>query len=173
MSDKLFRYSSKLAAIITACWVLAGAVQAQDLSNTSPESEHWEFDQFTAWIPLDDAPLPSVALAQLNVALYTAKQRTAQSLCSDQWMANGPLYDQAKPSLQPLTAGHSGKQAWFYYALRHPKPVPCKNVSRVRFFREMSRHLPEWVVVRPAGYRTAFRQGGAVFPEEQHLLATR
>jgi len=128
-----------------------------------------DYDQIVARIPPDQAPISSVALANLNIVLYNARQQAAVTLCGGQWTPLGSLVFQQGP-----VASHSPPQAsaipsWHYTALRYPRMLPCSTSSRAVFFMEMSRHLPAWVTIRPAGQLTAFRQGETVLPGQENV----
>ncbi len=131
------------------------------------------YDEVVARVPRRQAEIPSVALAQINIALYRARQLTEARLCSGKWTPRGTLQYRRGPEAESSRANKTpDNNAWYFQSLRHPVTLVCPNVTRAEYFMEMSRHLPAWVSVRPAGYETAFRLGQA-FTDGQHSLATR
>lgn len=134
----------------------------------------WSYDEVVAQVPRQQAEVPSVALAQINIALYRAKQLTEARLCTGKWTPRGTLLSRQGPETAgtPSNENRGGNEPWYFQSLRHPETLVCPNVTRAEYFLEMSRHLPTWVSVRPAGYETTFRLGQA-FTDGQHSLATR
>jgi len=115
-----------------------------------------EYDSVIAQIPADHAEIGSVALAKLNIALRSARLHAQQTLCNGHWSPGGEPMHVNGPE---AGTNASGQAVWQYQSLRQPRPLACQGVSRARFFLEMSRHLPEWVAIRPAGYAVTFRLG--------------
>ncbi|VAW75141.1 hypothetical protein MNBD_GAMMA15-1932 [hydrothermal vent metagenome] len=162
----------------TSCGALLAVCCSQvwaDPGSATPFSVNTSYDEFTANIPLQQAETPSVALAQIYIALYHAKQITEAKLCDGKWTSSGTLLYRQGPGInadsRPDNTG-GGNQSWHYQSLRQPVALVCPNVVRGEYFLEMSRHLPAWISVRPAGYETTFRLG-QVFTSGQHSLATR
>jgi hypothetical protein len=114
------------------------------------------YDSVTAEIPAAQAAISSVALAKLNIALRTARLNAQQTLCQGHWSPGGKTLQVSGPEPAINTTGQS---VWHYHSLRQPHPLACTGISRARFFLEMSRHLPEWVAIRPAGHTAVFRLG--------------
>ncbi len=114
------------------------------------------YDSVTAEIPAAQAAISSVALAKLNIALRTARLNAQQALCQGHWSPGGKMLLVSGP--EP-TVDTTGQSVWHYHSLRQPHPLACTGVSRAQFFLEMSRHLPEWVAIRPAGHAAVFRLG--------------
>ena len=114
------------------------------------------YDSVTAEIPAAQAAISSVALAKINIALRTARLSAQQTLCQGHWSPGGKTLQVSGPEPAVNTTGES---VWHYHSLRQPHPLACTGVSRAQFFLEMSRHLPEWVAIRPAGHTSAFRLG--------------
>ncbi len=127
------------------------------------------YDQIVARIPLRQASTGSVALANLNIALHNAKQQAEIKLCDGQWAAQGALVFQQGPVIERSPAHTNEIPSWHYVALRHPWEFACGLNSRAAFFLEMSRHLPAWIQIRPAGQFTAFRQGETVLLEQKSI----
>jgi len=115
-----------------------------------------EYDRVMAEMPAHQADIGSVALAKLNIALRSARLNAQQTLCQGHWSPGGKTMQVSGP--EPATNA-AGQPVWHYQSLRQPHPLACTGVSRAQFFLEMSRHLPEWVTIHPAGYTTAFRLG--------------
>lgn len=115
------------------------------------------YDLLLADIPRQQAPIASVALAKLQIALYQAKTRTEQQLCNGNWSPRGKTLSQSGPEF--TVHSDTRNKNWHYRSLRQPHPLACPRVTRAQFFMEMSRHLPKWVVIKPAGQLTAFSQG--------------
>jgi len=128
-----------------------------------------DHDQVIARMPGTDAQIAPVMLAQLTIALHQAKKQAADALCQGHWLPDGERILQLGPV--PVTQD-DGSTVWVYQAARRALPLACEQVSRAQFFLEMSRHLPAWVTIRPAGQLTAYRQGNALFIAPSHL-ATR
>ena len=128
-----------------------------------------EYDSMTAEMPVAQAAIGSVALAKLNIALRAARLQAQESLCQGNWNPIGQTLQVTGP--KPGT-NSAGRPVWRYQSLRHPHPLACTGVSRTQFFLEMSRHLPAWVTIRPAGYTMAFRLG-EIEPAPSVSLARR
>lgn len=124
------------------------------------------YDQIIARMPVEEAEIAPVALARLTIALHRAKKQAAETLCKGNWFADGELVQRLGP-LSIALADHT--TVWIYQASRQPAPLACEQVSRAQFFQEMSRHLPEWVSIRPAGLSTAYRLGVPLPPVHPHL----
>jgi len=114
-------------------------------------------------VPRQQAETPSAALAKINIALYRAKQLTEERLCAGKWTPRGALLYQQ---------GSEAAGTWFFESFRTPDTLICTGITRTEYFMEMSRHLPGWISVRPAGETSTFRLGQA-FTKGQHSLATR
>jgi len=128
-----------------------------------------EYDRIIAEMPAEQAVIGSVALAKLNIALRSAKLHAQQKLCQGHWSPGGKTIQVSGP--EPAS-GSTGQPVWHYQSLRQPHPLACTGVSRTQFFLEMSRHLPEWVTIRPAGYTVTFRLG-EIEPTHATSLASR
>ena len=124
--------------------VYAGPLQNPHETDTPYPS--LAFDQVVARPSLKQAPIAAVALAQINIALHKAWRTTEQSLCGGQWLPMGNRAVQYPGASKYSVMGKKdvSKGAWHFNLLRHPHSLSCGNVSRARFFVEMSRHLPEW-----------------------------
>lgn len=125
------------------------------------------YDQIVARIPLNQASISSVALANLNVALHYAKQQAEITLCNRQWTSYGSIVFQQGPVIERDSSQMNEVPSWHYNVLRQPGEFACGTGSRTAFFLELSRHLPAWVQIRPAGQLTAFRQGETVLLEQE------
>ncbi len=125
------------------------------------------YDQVVARIPLSYAPIEAVALATLNIALRNAKLQAEMTLCKGQWAPHGPVVFQQGPSIERSPSQRM--PSWHINAFRRPGELACGTTSRTAFFLEMSRYLPAWIKIRPAGQLTAFRQGEAVMLEQRTL----
>lgn len=132
---------------------IAHAVPAHGDTTAEPA-----YDQVMARIPGDTAGIAPVALAQLNIALHRAKKQAATALCKGSWLPDGEIVQQLGPLPVILT---NYKTVWIYQVARRPVPLACEQASRAQFFQEMSRHLPAWVSIRPAGGLTTYRLGVA------------
>lgn len=128
-----------------------------------------DHDQVIARMPGAEARIAPVMLAKLNSALHQAKKQAADVLCRGHWLPDGERFLQIGPT--PATLD-DGTRVWAYQAARRALPLACDQVSRAQFFLEMSRHLPAWVTIQPAGQLTAYRQGSALFIAPSRL-ATR
>lgn len=127
------------------------------------------YDQITAHIPHHRAAIASVALAEVNTILLSAKKNAERALCQGHWTPSGELLQLVGPVVVEPRPGH---KTWLYQSLRRAHPLTCDRVSRAQFFLEMSRHLPAWISIQPAGQATAFRQG-VVQPLPPSHLAVR
>jgi len=154
----------KLIALLSA-----GLVQFA-IAGTPPELTPadvlQDYDQVIAQIPGDHARIASVALAELNIALHQAKKQAALTLCQGHWMPSGEVVQQLGPL--PVTQSDGGT-IWIYQAARHAHPLACEHTSRAQFFQEMSRHLPAWISLRPAGELVTFSQGHVKPPPHPRL----
>jgi hypothetical protein len=159
-------------ALLLASSGIYSLAYSQPVQNSQPTgsaslSKAWAYDQVVAYPSLQQAPTAAVALAQINIALYQAKRNTEQSLCGGQWTPLGPFVEQQGPTIGALPdATYNSRVSWRFNSLRHPQNLSCSNVSRTRFFMEMSRHLPEWIQIRPAGQFTAFQQGNPILLQQ-------
>ena len=153
----------------------ATAATATTLEQPVTDSDSWpgqrHYDEVIAVVPQERAALASVVLAEVNIALHDARRRARQALCAGQWTPNGALFLEYGPQLEQQTSTASQPRSWIYRAFRRPNKLTCKQVPRARFFLEMSRHLPNWITVRPAGQEIAYRQGQGVFPPQQASMA--
>jgi len=131
------------------------------------------YDEVAARLPLTQAPVASVVLARLNIALHQARQRTHQQLCAGQWTPSGALHLEYGPQIEQHSTATTPHRYWAYRSLRQPGPFACRGVNRDRFFQEMSRHLPGWITIRPAGQDVAYRQGQGVLPVTQSRIAAK
>ena len=130
----------------------------------------WAYDQVVAHPPLKQAPIASVALAQVNIALHMAKKNAEQALCNGLWTPLGHLAQPSRTGDKTLhTTNKPHSKNWHFNMLRYPHELSCGEVSRAMFFKEMSRHLPGWIRIRPAGQLTAFKQGETVLLNEISL----
>ncbi len=151
------------------CWILLAACYTQvyaepGLSTSPPDSgSRASYDEVTAKVPRQQAEIPSVALAKINIALYRAKQLTEERLCTGKWTPRGTLlYRQAAKVAD----------SWFFQSFRNPETLICPNVTRAEYFMEMSHHLPAWISLRPAGQTMTFTLGQA-YEDGRHSLAAR
>ena len=118
------------------------------------------YDQVVASVPRKEAQTASVALACITIALHSAKQNAEHALCGGRWAPRGNLMHRTGPAIdQSLPAATKTGITWQYSALRQALPLNCGKISRAEFFMEMSRHLPAWIQIRPAGQLSAYRQG--------------
>lgn len=127
------------------------------------------FDQVVVEMPATEASTGAVALARINISLRTARERAVNSLCEGNWTPAGAIEKAIGPYLVETASG----ETWHYRALRSANPLACRHVTRARFFIEMSRHLPSWFSIRPAGYRIAFRNNGEAESISPSSLAKR
>ncbi|HFD80220.1 MAG TPA: hypothetical protein ENK05_07515 [Gammaproteobacteria bacterium] len=132
-------------------------------SSTPPQDEY-AYDQVVAEIPLARAATAGAALAVVNVALHEARRRAQQQLCAGRWSPSGPVRRQDGPRRPKQPTTMSGKSHWYLQTLREARPLACNGSSRAQFFMEMSRYLPDWIRLRPAGQLTAFSHGDTVLP---------
>ena len=142
--------------------------------NDTNSGNRWPHDEVIAQVPRQQAKTPSVALAKTNIAVYRAKHLTEQRLCDGRWTPRGTLLYQhtsGKPDTR-LRSTEGGGDSWVVQTLRNPVNLACPGINRAEYFLEMSRHLPPWISVRPAGQITVFRLGQA-FTGGQHPLAAR
>ncbi len=148
----------------------ADTEQPEKEFNTSYNpTDSLSYDHFVARIPLRYAPTAAAALATLNVALHNAKQQAEITLCKGQWAPRGSVVIQQGPTIERNSPREI--PSWHFSATRHPAELACGTTSRTAFFLEMSRYLPAWIKIRPAGQLTAFQQGETVVLE-QRTVAT-
>lgn len=134
-----------------------------------PAATDLGYDQVIAQIPAEEAPIAPVALAHLNIALHQAKKQAVGQLCEGHWLADGEIVEEFGPS--PVALADGGR-AWIYEVSRTPRPLDCPRTSRADFFQAMSRYLPAWISIRPAGQTTAYAQGEAL-SQPHHGMASR
>jgi hypothetical protein len=150
------RVTRLLRCTVLAVPLLLTSTGAGALPDASAATQALYSDQVMVELPLEQAEIASVALARVRIVLHHAKQRAADTLCDGRWPPDGATLQQAGPAVVRQSPGVA---VWRYAAIRRALPLKCKGVSRARFFMEMSRHLPAWVTIRPAGETTCFRQG--------------
>ena len=168
MAAKYLSNSKTLTALLLLPW-LGRVVAAQPSPEAANPVSIDNYDQIIAQMPLNRAAIASVALAELNIALHQAKNRAEQTLCQGNWTPSGEVVQQIGPLVVAKTAA---PKIWLYQSLRRAHPLACDRVSRAQFFLEMSRHLPAWVSIRPAGQIVSFSEG-LVQPLPPSYLATR
>lgn len=130
-----------------------------DRSAPSSAQTHLTYDQVSARVPRALAPIASVVVARVNIAMHHARQRAEQTLCAGRWTPQGSILFEVGPLVTESTDADDGNDAWTYQAYRHPEVLSCGDISRTHFFQELSRYLPDWIMIRPGGQPTAFRQG--------------
>lgn len=136
--------------------ILAGVcMQASASETTGALDAASRFDQVTVEMPAAGAPIGAVALARINISLRAARNLASNKLCGGNWTPAGQVAEVDGPHLTDKPNG----EVWHYRSLRRAPPLACEGVSRAQFFIEMSRHLPAWFNIRPAGYSITFRQG--------------
>ena len=165
------KYLSK-SKTLTALALLAGlgqAFAAKSLPGVINSDATDNYDQVIARIPYSRAGIASVALAELNIILYEAKTSAEQTLCDGHWSPSGEALQQVGPL---AVKQRDAEKIWLYQSLRRAHPLACDGVSRAEYFLEMSRHLPAWVSIRPAGQISVFNQG-VVQPLPPASLAER
>ncbi len=168
--NSLSGYNIVVAVVFSALLLLAASAAAQSPPNLAATSDAQDYDEVIAYMPQAQAEIASVALARLVIALHNAREQAARQLCNGTWTPSGAVVETVGPSL----TGYQAKQnAWFYHSLRHVFPLDCGQVSRAQFFVEMSRHLPAWVLLRPAGQEIILSEGAAVGPAAQGRFASR
>jgi len=145
-----------------------GAEEKLQIIARSPR-DSLAYDQIVAQIPIGHAPIGSVALANLNIALHSAKQQAEITLCGGRWTPPGTVVFQQGPAIEQRFFHTDEIPAWHYVAFRHPRELACNTNSRAAFFLEMSRNLPGWVQIRPAGQLSAFQQGESVLLEQETI----
>jgi hypothetical protein len=156
----------KLVALMLSATLAGFAVAGAE---PEPAGTAADYDQVIARVPADQASIAPVALAELNIALHQAKKQAATALCNGNWFADGEVIQQ----LGPVPAAPAGDTTvWIYRTERRAMPLPCEHTSRAQFFQEMSRHLPAWISIRPAGQLTGYSQGDAL-PLPDTLLTNR
>ena len=159
----LFRQFSAWSCGILLAVCYTQACAESGAGALSDSGSRWSYDEVTANVPRQQAEIPSVALAKINIALYRAKQLTEERLCTGKWTSRGTLL---------YRQGSEAADTWFFQFIRSPEALVCPDVTRAEYFMEMSRHLPAWISVRPAGQATTFRLG-QVFTDGQHSLVAR
>ena len=112
---------------------------------------HVSLDQIMAWVPADQAKTPGVAQATVHLSLNEARRKTEQELCAGTRTLTGPARQQVTPRILQAPEQLGGEESWFYRLSRQPMSLAeCPGVDRKTFQTALSRHLPDWVVVRPA-----------------------
>jgi hypothetical protein len=173
-SRRLFRYLLTLFICSPAAYPLTA--QALDTPENPPLVEKLrdqpDLDQILARVPVPEAPIASVAQARVEIALHKARQKAGTRSCAGRWVPSGPVssshYGTATTKARLVSRD---KDYWYYQVSREPLPLTCANASRADYFLEMSRHLPEWVIIRPAGQQFAFQGGRTVAAGRTTVLA--
>jgi len=171
------RYKTGLSLLLVLMQGLATGLYAQeqpDIPRTgspapyNPDTPN-HYDQVVASVPRNEAPTAAVALANITIALHSAKHSAEQTLCGGRWAPRGNLLLRQGPAITQTAPDNSAKPGtpWRYNALRQALPLACDRISRAEFFLEMSRHLPAWIQIRPAGQHSAYRQGKNVLLNAQ------
>jgi hypothetical protein len=160
--------ASNTTAVIALLFLamLTPSTTAQSLPEPPAAATELDYDQVTAYIPQAPGEIAAVALARLVIALHDARGRAASKFCSGNRAPSGAAVQQTMDRLPD-------QKIWFYRSLRQPLPLACGPVSREQFFLEMSRHLPLWVSLRPAGQNTTFSQGAMIEPLPQSRFVNR
>lgn len=175
---QIFRLLWAIPLAVAALHPVANAEPSGQLQRpvvTGPENgashSSLQFDQVIARVPAKQAPLAAVALAQIEIALYEARNSAAATLCPGNWTPRGPIHETQGPyPADPLHADRKSSY-WIYQSLREPVAVQCGQVSRSELFLEISRHLPDWILIRPAGQTVAYRRGKAVPGDHASMVA--
>ena len=172
MLSNSFLKSRRMLTLLLAFQILFSITYAHTPADTAPSKtqsrtsynphDNLAYDQIVARIPLSHAPTGAVVLADLNIALHKAKQQAEFNLCSGQWAPQGTVVYQRGPFVERHSSSANEILSWHYIAFRHPSELACGATSRAAFFLEMSRYLPAWIQIRPAGQRIAFQQGETV-----------
>lgn len=163
-------YKTGLSLLLLLAQGLPHGVYAQNLPDNARTSQKTptsynpdtlaNYDQVIASVPRNEAATASVALASITIALHRAKQSAEHELCGGRWAPRGNLLRRQGPAIDRNPPGTAKTPTpWHYNALRQALPLACNKVSRAEFFLEMSRHLPAWIQIRPAGQLSAYRQG--------------
>jgi hypothetical protein len=167
-ADHLIKSNGTLALLLLAGTAVGRAYALPQTDEAGGQAQ--DYDQVVVQMPVEQAPIASVAMARLMIVLHKARKQAALTLCNGNWTPGGEPIQQIGPlALTPAPEEH----IWLYESLRRPRPLACRDVSRARFFIEMSRHLPAWISVRPAGQAAAFRRGVAVSPHTDAAFASR
>jgi hypothetical protein len=162
------------AGLLLCCYALApSAADADERDRPRPAATQQEYDEVIAQVPREQAPIAAVALAKVTIALHSAKQQAENRLCPGQWTPSGSLLHQYGPTIASQTSGGEQSEYWFFHSLRVPEAISCEQISRPRFFLEMSRHLPGWITIRPGGQLTAYQQGNVLLAAPEGLMAVR
>lgn len=123
-------------------------------------------DQIVARISIKEAAIASVAQARVEIALHKARRKAEHLSCTGRWTPTGPIsMQQSGTGKVAARLVSQDSDYWYYRVARKPQPLTCENASRADYFLEMSRHLPEWVVIRLAGQQFAFQKGRTVLPQ--------
>lgn len=151
-----------VSAVHSTVFALSSAERRPHPPAVSSRHSHLTYDEVSARVPREIAPIASVAVAQVNIAMHRARQLAELRLCAGHWTPQGAILFEVGPLFTPSAAAGDDDGAWHYQAFRQPEALFCGDITRARFFEELSRHLPHWIMIRPAGQTTAFRQGIAV-----------
>lgn len=128
-------------------------------------------NQIVAWVPVDQAQTPTVVRARMLVALGKAKKTTERELCAGQWVFTGNVDESAPPQRGQAPQVLGAYAAWQYRIHWNPALPDCGNITSRDYFRTLSAHLPNWVVVQSGAEQTIYHQGMAVFTGEDQVLS--
>ena len=118
-----------------------------------------QYDEVVAWVPAGKAATAAIAQGVVHIELYRARRHAADTLCDNGAPPHGRLVHRDGPYPVQLPA-KTGK-AWLYRLARVSSDRIC-NTTNATFLRTLSSFLPEWIVVRGANRKVAWRQGKAV-----------
>lgn len=160
-----------VVTVLTYSATEAAPVLELETRHEAATENRLEYDEFIAQIPRQQAVTASEALAQINIALHRARQRAAAEVCAGHWIGSGRLVRQYGPALRPDGGADTGVRIWRFRSFREPQLFACDGLGRAAVFLEISRHLPSWMSVRPAGQITAYQQGSSLLAGEDTFLA--
>ncbi len=124
-----------------------------------------ELDHVIAWVPVDQASTAGVAQALVHLSLDKALRAAEAELCHGTWQLSATTMVQVKPRPALAPAALGAHQAWYYRLSRVAQtPDACSDVDHDRFQRTISRHLPTWILIRPAHQLSLWQQGNTVAP---------
>ncbi len=119
-------------------------------------------NQVLAWVPRGQAETPAVARAMAHVALGEAKRRTEAELCGGTWIFTGDVTEVRTPAPEAAPALLGGFRAWHYRIDWNPELPECPHTDAATYYRTLSRHLPDWMMLQTPAPIAMYHRGEAV-----------
>ena len=131
---------------------------------TVPQS-HTQLEHVIAWVPRHHARTAGVAQAMTHLALDKATRAAEADLCQGTWTLSAPVQQRVQPRAVQAPPELGGEAAWYYRLSRARNAMQdCRGVSSLAFQQALSRHLPHWILLRPAQQLSLLQNGKTLLP---------